>query len=614
MQAHAAAQNRHNESEAYYLLPGAEKKAKKAGIRRDQAIRVSTLLASCATQLYFIRDIIFSMATVGEMFALAWKHCQAGEFSAAEQLYLQMLQAASAHVDSVRLLPVCAQAHFNLGVVLARQGKLDEAIAHYRRSLRFNPESVETHNNLANALRQKGLVDEALASYRQALRSRPNCAETYNNLGTALAELGRLDDAVACFQGALRINSSLAEVHNNLGEAVKRLDRLDEALVCFQRALQINPHFAAAHNNVGDALQRLGRVDEALPFFDRAIQLNPEFGLAHWNRALAWLLLGDFHRGWPEYEWRWTQPRFVPRGFPQPLWDGSALDGKAILLHAEQGLGDSLQFIRYVPLVKERGGRVIVECQAELCRLFARLAGADQVLAHGSTLPAFDLHAPLGSLPGIFWAALAGIPSAVPYLRADPALAEHWRRELRQSPNSEVKKSISGIGHRASDLLVGIAWQGNPAYGYDRQRSVPVTAFAPLADVEGIQFISLQKGPGADQLSGLAERFSVHDLGSRLDEAAGPFMDTAAIVENLDLVISSDTAVPHLAGALGVPVWVALSAVPDWRWLLEREDSSWYPTMRLFRQTRSGCWDDVFTRMAEEVKSLVAATKRSVTP
>jgi len=548
------------------------------------------------------------VANVAEAFALAWKHYQAGDFAQAEQLYRHILKAAPSP-DDPRLHPLYAQTHFNLGVVLGKQGKLDEAIAHYRQALRFNPDSVEAHNNLANALRQGGRVEEALAGYQQALRCRPDCAETYNNLGTALTELGRLDEAVPCFRDALRIDSNSAEAHSNLGEALKRLGQLDEAVASFHRALQLNPHLVEAHDCLGAALKHRGQYSEALASFERALRLNPDFGGARWNRALLWLLLGDFQRGWPEYEWRWTQPNFVRRHFSQPLWDGSALDGRTILLHAEQGLGDTLQFIRYVPLVRQRGGKVFVECQPSLLRLLANLPGVDHLLARGCPLPGFDVHAPLGSLPGILGTELATIPATVPYLHADSALVEHWKSRKSEvgSRKSEHLHLTSDIRHRTSDFLVGIAWQGNPAYGHDRQRSIPLTHFARLARVEGIQLISLQKGPGTEQLPG---QFPVLDLGNGLDEASGPFMDTAAVVMNLDLVISSDTAVPHLAGALGVPVWVALPLVPDWRWLLEREDNPWYPTMRLFRQTRYGEWDDVFERLTREVKSLVATRSR----
>jgi hypothetical protein len=287
-----------------------------------------------------------------------------------------------------------------------------------------------------------------------------------------------------------------------------------------------------------------------------------------------------------------------------------------LLLLAEQGLGDALQFVRYAPLVKQRGGRVVLQCHPPLMRLLANMPGIDQLVAAGSPLPPFDTYAPLLTLPAIFGTSTSGALEADPYLQANAALVEHWREELKKSevrsPMSDVQTSSNDIGHRTSDFgrafRVGIAWQGNPIFRIDHQRSIPLARFARLAEIEGVQLISLQKGPGTEQLPSFAK--SVNDLGNRLDEASGPFMDTAAVMKNLDLVISSDTAVPHLAGALGVPVWVALPWVPDWRWLLRCEDCPWYPTMRLFRQTRYGHWDDVFDRIAEELRILATDETR----
>jgi hypothetical protein len=266
-----------------------------------------------------------------------------------------------------------------------------------------------------------------------------------------------------------------------------------------------------------------------------------------------------------------------------------------MLLYGEQGLGDAFQFIRYAKMVKDRGATVIVECHAPLMKLFANVQGIDRLLPFGAPLPPFDVQTPLYSLPFLLGTTLNTVPAAVPYVYADPGLVEHWRRELdRLAPRS-------GLGR---GLRIGIAWQGNPTFRDDRWRSIPLARFEPLAKVENVQLISLQKGHGTEQLRGVAGHFDVVNLGNKLDEAAGPFMDTAAIMKNLDLVISSDTAVPHLAGALGVPVWVALPHVPDWRWLLQREDSPWYPTMRLFRQARDGDWESVFGRMADELKTV----------
>jgi hypothetical protein len=473
-----------------------------------------------------------------------------------------------------------------------------------------------------------GQIEEAIVSYRQALRCRPDCAESHNNLGTVLTDLGFFSEALGHYRDALRTNPRSAEAHNNLGEAFRRFGQLDEALASFHQALSINPDFAGAHNGLGVALRALGQLDEAMARFEHAIQLDPGYGGARWNRALLWLLLGDFKRGWPEYKWRWGEPGFVHRPFSQPLWDGSPLNGQTLLLHAEQGLGDTIQLIRYAQLASRRcngqDAKVIVECQPPLCRLLAGQPGVQYLLPRGSALPAFDNHAPLGTLPEIFQTSSATIPADVPYLHPDGGLVKRWRGELQKDEGGRMKDEHAAdldpsFRLHPSSFLVGIAWQGNPAFGHDRLRSIPLAQFGALAKIRGIRLISLQKGPGTEQLEKLKEEggrmkqketpcssssFIVHPSSFVLDEASGPFMDTAAIMQSLDLVISSDTAIPHLAGAIGVPVWVALPFVPDWRWLLKREDSPWYPTIRLFRQTKLGCWEDVFERMADELKRI----------
>ncbi|HWY88893.1 MAG TPA: hypothetical protein VNX28_19425, partial [Gemmataceae bacterium] len=293
------------------------------------------------------------------------------------------------------------------------------------------------------------------------------------------------------------------------------------------------------------------------------------------------LLQGEFPEAWTDYEFRRQKSDFVQSHQDRPCWDGAPLDGKTILLHPEQGLGDTIHFIRYAALVKQRGGNVVFECPAALARLLSGVAGIDQLVAAGTPPPPFDVQASLLSLPNIFATTLATVPAAVPYLRADAVLAEHWRNELAP---------LDGF-------RIGIAWQGNIQHAGDRYRSFPLRHLEPLARMAGVKLVSLQKGQGTEQLRG---QFPILDLGDRLD-AAGAFLDTAAIMMNLDLVITVDSAVAHLAGALAVPVWVALSIAPDWRWLLERADSPWYPTMRLFRQQRFGDWNDVFERIHKEL-------------
>jgi Tfp pilus assembly protein PilF len=466
-------------------------------------------------------------------------------------------------------------------------GQLAQAEQLYRAVLRADPRQAEAHLRLGLLCQARGRPAEELACYAAAVRCRPEYAAAHANLGAALLEQGRPAEARASLEQAVRLRPELAAAHNSLGVALQQQGQPAAALACFQQALRLRPDFAEAHNNLGNALQAQGKLDEALASFDEALRLQPDYADAHLNRAQAWLLAGEYERGWPEYEWRWRCKEFVPPPCPPPLWDGSPLAGRTVLLRAEQGLGDTLQFIRYAALVRQQGATVVAECQKPLLRLLAGCPGIDRLIAPGLPLPEVDCQVPLLSLPGLLGTTLATVPATVPYLDADAGLVAHWAEQLR---------SLRGF-------KIGIAWQGNPSYSSDRTRSLPLAEFAPLAQIEGVQLISLQKGPGAEQLRA-AGQFPVLDLGGRLDETAGAFMDTAAVMKNLDLIITSDTAIPHLAGALAVPVWVALRFVPDWRWLLHREDSPWYPTMRLFRQSRPGDWPEVFERIAAAVRKL----------
>jgi tetratricopeptide (TPR) repeat protein len=497
-------------------------------------------------------------------------------------------EAAASLREALRLRPDWAEVHSDLGQTLVDLDRFDEAAIYLRNAIRLNPDCAAAHSNLGALLRRQGRNEEALASCREGVRLSPGSPEAHNNLGLALLEGEQLVEGEAALRQALRLNPNFAAAHNNLGIARWRGGRLEEARACYEEALRLRPDFAEAVNNLGNTLRDLGRLDEAQALFDRALRLKPDYVDAHWNRALLWLMRGDFARGWPEYEWRWRLPSLPERPFPQPRWDGGPLRGKTILLHAEQGLGDTFQFVRYARLVQQRGAKVILACPPALVRLLAGCTGVDQLVAQGSPLPPFDCHAPLLSLPGIFGTGLNSIPADAPYLRADPALIEYWRGRLADPPGCKI----------------GIAWQGSGRNRTDARRSIPLGEFEALTLVAGVRLISLQKGPGAEQLPALADRFPVEELPG-LDETRGPFMDTAAVLCCLDLVICCDTALGHLAGALGMPCWLALMAVPDWRWLLGRDDSPWYPRHRLYRLDAPGHWDGLFRRIARDLAILV---------
>jgi tetratricopeptide (TPR) repeat protein len=517
---------------------------------------------------------------------------------------------ASTHFrEALRLRPDFAEAHNNLGNALWRQGNAEEAVKHCRQALQQRPQFAEALENLGAALADLGRDDEAIASFRKALDINPSNAAAWGNVGNALARQRKLEDAIGCYHEAIRLKPNNADTLNNLGNVFLRQQNLAEAIECFEQALRSKPDWAQVIANLGSALVRQGRFEDASAAFDKALSAEPDLSNARLNRGLLRLLVGDLELGWSDFEFRWVQPGSMRRNFEQPLWDGSNLAGRTILVYAEQGLGDTLQFIRYSSLVKERGGRTVVECPSGVLRLLSPVAGIDHLVASGSRPPAFDVQEPLLSLPGVFQTSLTTIPATIPYLKAEPELVHKWARTLKESsvrcPVSGVKTQLSDSGHRTPDsgrFLVGIAWQGSPTYGYDNVRSISLRQFSQFAQVRGVQLISLQKGPGTEQLfdPAIGDPFAL-DLGSRLDEENGSFVDTAAVMTNLDLIICSDTAVPHLAGALGIPVWVALPTIPDWRWLLEREDSPWYPSMRLFRKSRNGRWDEVFERMALEL-------------
>jgi tetratricopeptide (TPR) repeat protein len=500
----------------------------------------------------------------------------------------QVERAIVCYEKALQLAPSYADAHNNLGDARAALGQWERAESCYRQALALQPGYPEALNNLGVALVRLDRIDEAIRCHEQALGQRPHFYEAHNNLGNALIAQRKLAEAERCYRETVRLRPDYAQGHYNLGIALAEQGRLDEALASYQEALRLKPDHTEARGNLGNALRALGRMDEALACYRQVLELKPDDPDAHMSRALAWLLLGDYERGWPEYEWRWRTRAFTKPRYVQPRWDGSPLAGRTLLLHPEQGLGDTIQFVRYAPLARARGGKVVLACPKALRLLLSGCAGVDQLVVQGEDLPPFDTYAPLLSLPGLLGTTLATVPAEVPYLHADPELVQRWRRELEQLPGFKV----------------GIVWQGNPDNRGDRYRSVPLRHFAALAAVPGVRLISLQKGPGTEQLA--AVDFPVTDLGPRLDESSGPFRDSAAVLQCLDLVVVIDTALAHLAGALAVPAWVALSASADWRWLLDREDSPWYPTVRLFRQRRFGEWEEVFARMAEALKRRLA--------
>jgi len=474
-----------------------------------------------------------------------------------------------------------------------QRGNFAEAERLYREALVVDPQSVMALGNLGALFQAQKRLDEAIVCYKRVLELQLNHAQAHCNLGSIYKDQRQYERAVECYQLALQCNPALPEAHFNLGVIRQQQRDLPEAGECYRRAIFGKPDYAQAQNNLGTVYRFENKLAQAMQCYEAALGSRPDFADAHRNRALLWLLLGDFKQGWPEFEWRLRIAGQPYPAYPQPRWQGEPMPGRTILLVAEQGLGDTLQFIRYAVLVKQRSGaRVLVQCSPVLHEILKCMAGIDRLVAPGHAeapdAERFDAYVPLLSLPGVFGTLLETVPDAVPYLTADRQRVEHWQREL---PGDDK-------------LKVGIGWQGNRDYPGDYYRSMPLAHFAPLADCPNVKLYSLQKGFGSEQLAAWSERMSIADLGSKLDEGTGAFVDTAAVMMNLDLVITSDTAIAHLAGALGVPVWVALTWVPDWRFLLDRESMPWYPTMRLFRQKQFGEWTGVFARIADQLRSL----------
>jgi Flp pilus assembly protein TadD len=472
-------------------------------------------------------------------------------------------------------------------VVELSRRRAREAASAFEEAIRLDPDDVAALSNLGSALRHLEQWDRAEACCRQALALRPGHTEALLNLANIVRARMRMEEAIVLYRSVLKGRPDFALAHMNLGTALRELGRLEESEASLREAIRPGPGVAVAHMNLGNTLRDLDRFDEADASYREALRLQPDYAQAHYCLGYLRLLTGDYSRGWDGYEWRWRcEDHHFPRypAFSTPAWDGAALDGGTILLFAEQGLGDTIQFVRFAKRVKERGGTVVLRCHRSLATLLARSPGVDRVSVWEERVPRHDVHAALMSVPWILRTPLADVPAEVPYVRADEGLVARWRREVRADSDG---------------LRVGILWQGNLDNPVDHHRSFPLAQFTPLAAVPAVRLYALQCGPGREQVASNADRFPLVDLSEQLGEG---FEGTAAVMRTLDLVIAPDTAGAHLAGALGVPVWIPLARKHEWRWLPDREDSPWYPTVRIFRQSLQGRWDDVFARMAAALR------------
>jgi tetratricopeptide (TPR) repeat protein len=509
-----------------------------------------------------------------KLLAAAVRHHRAGDLTAAEVLYRRILQGAPNHADSLHLL----------GLIANQRQHYPTAIELIGKAIALRPDFADFRTNMAAVFKAAGRLPEAETECRHAIRLAPS-AKAYYALGTVSQLQGRLDEAIEAYRQALALKPDYAEAHSNLGTALHAVGRFDEAAREAEWSVAARPTNPHVHYNLGLVLQDQGRPREAIAAYRQAIMRDPNYADAHWNEALQHLALGEYDTGWAQYEWRWRRRGYPAQRFAERGWDGGSLTGRTILLTAEQGYGDTFQFIRYADLVKKRGGTVIVECQPQLKQALAYTPGIDRLIAQGDPLPPFDRHAAMLSLPRLLGTDLESIPTNIPYVRPDPLRMLDWRARIKRGPG------------RGAGRDVGLVWRGNPDNSDDRKRSMEASAAARLCGLPGINWFNLQIDATESEMTTLSAHGPIRDCGPDLADWA----DTAALIATLDLVVTVDTAVAHLAGAMGRPVWVMLSAVPHWSWLRNRQDSPWYPSARLFRQDRIGDWQSVLDAVAREV-------------
>ena len=476
-----------------------------------------------------------------------------------------------------------AEGYCNLGIIYNQLGRLEDVVECQKQSIARDPQYTAAYFNLGNAYRDLSQPEAAIEALQTAVAQKPDFPQAYNNLGLAQHDAGRFEDALACYDKALTSKPDYTDAYLNMGNALRELGRPDAAAVSFQKAIVLDHDLFEAHNNLGNVLMKQDQLEAAAASYATAIGLKPDNPGAHKNLGIISLLQGDFETGWPEYSWRRLEddPVFKVRNYKQPFWNGEDLTGKTIFVYPEQGLRDIIQFVRYLPMVRERGGYVAFDVPLSMVRLFRDLDGIDIALKHGDLLPPFDCHTPLLELPRLFGTTLDTIPASAAYLHADKELTGAWAERL---------------GPRQG-FRIGLVWGGNPGHLNDHNRSIDPELFRPLIETPGVEAFSLMVGRDGEAARVFGDGLS--DLAPHL----GDFADTAAAIAHLDLVISVDTAPAHLAGALGAPVWTLLPFNSDWRWMLDRDDSPWYPSMRLFRQETPGDWEGVFQEVETALRN-----------
>ncbi|MFC1845730.1 tetratricopeptide repeat protein [Candidatus Dependentiae bacterium] len=524
-------------------------------------------------------SLAFSLLFIN-LFSLLFTNAQAADKTAIGNEYLKLAQ------------------HF------MTEHNIEKAITYFRNALELDPQHALANFGIAEALFKQKKYEEALVHIKHAATQLPDNTEIMLLFGKTLRSLDFFEEAIEQFTNILHQEPTnilplfeIANTYNFQGETEK-------ALLCYEKTLELRPDIRQVRYNYAHTLKKMGRVEEAIKLYEEIIEDHPDYATVHFSLALAYLSLGDFKLGWPEYEWRWKAYKESPKKFPQPLWDGSNPSGKKVLLYSEQGLGDTFQFIRYAKLLKDLGATVIFQSQKPAADLLKQCDYIDQIIIRGKSLPAFDLQAPLMSLPMIFNTTPETVPHDIPYLHADPELVDYWSSKLAQDDAQHG---------RTNPFRIGICWQGNATYRSQALRhsvsakSISLATFAPIANIPGVVLYSLQKVNGQDQIEKVD--FELHTFGPELDTQHGRFMDTAAIMKNLDLVLTIDTSISHVAGALGVPTWLMLPNPADWRWIIGRDDTPWYPTnMRLFKQPSPGDWDTVICNVIDELQKMLDGT------
>jgi tetratricopeptide (TPR) repeat protein len=501
---------------------------------------------------------------------------QEGRHGEAEQLILRSLAIQPNHPDALN----------NLGNVQLALNRPRDAVSSYERAIMLNPRCTQAFMNRGNALHELQEFQDALKSYDAALALDDSSAITHNNRGDLLRDLNRPEDALASFNRAIELEPTFAAAYINRGNVHRSLRRFSNALGDFDHAIELNPTSAAAYNNRGNILRELGEHQLAIQSFTKALAINPDLVDTHLNLAFCHLAMGALVQGWRQYEWRWKLPHLKDqRVFKQPRWDGKdSLRGKTILIHCEQGFGDTIQFCRYLKLLNERGGRVLFEVQKPLLSLLRELQGIDDILPEGATLPHFDLQLPLLSLPGVLRTTLTTIPVRGRYIFSNPQSVSHWRAHFSES----------------SLPRIGICWSGNPHQENDRNRSMTLDEFVQALP-PGAHYVSLQKEIRSHDQKTLAARTDITHLGDRIND----FSDTAAIIEHVDAVVSVDSSIAHLAGAMNKNLCLLLPFNADWRWLTRRQDSPWYHSAILYRQQRIGDWSSVLSDARGYIASMI---------